>query len=636
MPRKKKTPKPDVYKDKANAYEKWLDKINNAIDCFRAHPNGVETWVNAYRLYAGNHWSSLAASQPGGNTSGWAGTSQPDSAAARELITVNIISSNINLLLSYVLNKRPTFYIHPERGEKDVAAAQLKEGVINYYWREKDMQEQIRRAALDCYITGHGIIRTGYDLQEDIVENIGEDGSIVYEQFIRADEPYIRAVSPLALIWDTQASQHDLKTSSWLAEVFIRPKDDVLANTAYDKKVRDKISDGTYSIKTPKTAGLGIYPSVDNATAYNEDEMMILYEVWDKKHYKRYVFAADCPEPLLEKNWPYTDDSEKVYLDGFPYIKMDFLPVPWEPFAQGMPFNIIDQQLELNRIRTYMFQHIRRYNRKYQVLVNNLVNKKQLVSLKNGEDGTLIHIKGGPAVFPIEDSPIPQDKYNVMETIYRDIDNISGITDSMRGASIAPRTPATGLNLQAAATNTKLDYYVEVMDNFVTEIAEQILQHCQNFMASKQAIQIVGPTGVSWEMINKQDIQGDFDVSIESASKPRTDPNMERQQFIQLFQTVLLPIIQQAGLQLDWPGVIRLIAKKFNMQELSALISLPPEGATTPPPEAGTTGSNGQAGSLEPTQGISPLQQSTQQGAVSPNSSALGALMGGSANGGGQ
>src|SRR5262249_10538366 len=154
------------------------------------------------------------------------------------------------------------------------------------------------------------------------------------------------------------AKDGSLKTARWVAECQYLPYPDVLANEKFDHEVLAHVQSGYYAIGT--RAGYdstGSYNSViqeQPLTAMTpEDSLVALWEIWDKKYRKRYIFAEGVPLPLLEEDWPYD------YLDGFPYVKIDYIPVPNKPYGMGIYRQCEDQQLQLNRIRSEQFRWIR-------------------------------------------------------------------------------------------------------------------------------------------------------------------------------------------------------------------------------------------------------------------------------------
>src|SRR5262249_47664538 len=157
---------------------------------------------------------------------------------------------------------------------------------------------------------------------------------------------------------------HTLDSARWCCEMFFRPLPDVLADPLYDEEAKDMIRSGGYSPAAVTTRKNEPPTTPSPMAAYDsilpEDNLVIIFEVWDRRFQKYFVFADNVPRPLVEKPWPYEYLGKE-----FPYKMVGYIPIPNEHYGIGIPRWIEDQQYELNRIRTSMFEHRRRFNRKY-------------------------------------------------------------------------------------------------------------------------------------------------------------------------------------------------------------------------------------------------------------------------------
>lgn len=588
-------------------YENWNDRIQSTIRFYKSHWNGWDTWKLGYQLYRGDHWSNM----PGVETT-------PTSDSPRDRITVNLVGSNIRSLLPFLLNRNPKFIAHP-RQEIFVDNARLQSQLLDYFWDEFEMQKQVEIAVMDALITGHGIVKTGFKLTPYTDE---DQERIEYTDFCREENPFVEAINPFLFFWDPDAPSHDLDTARWCFNVIFKPYEDVLANPDYNKKVLDMVRKGEVDPETVRSFGSRANEGQDvlryRAEKTYEDSQsrrLVLYDIWDKKYDEHIVMLGGVDEPLLRESNPY------FYLDGFPFIKFDFVRVPHEPFALGLPYGMADQQLELNRVRTSLFNHRRRFNRKYLVNPNLLSDENEsLYNLQTGEDGTLIKIKGAPdqAVYPIPDASVSADTYQLEAIIKEDIKDITGIDNLMRGANLPSRTSATEVNTRQQILASKMDDYISNTDKFVRAIGRQILQHCQEYMVTPQVMRIAGSEAIHWVTIGPDDIKSEFLLALESTTKPKTDPELEKSQYIQLFG--ILVQLAQVGVQVNFAEFGKTLFTKMGIEEGYRII---PMGSGTPmnPQGAGqTTGAQ--------TQG-DPQQSQMQGQAQPPGQGNAGAMMGG-------
>lgn len=589
-------------------HDNWLKRIELAKEFANRHENGWGSWKTGYQLYRGDHWSYMSRSTA---------TDAPSSDNPRNKITVNVIGSSVRTLMPFLLNRRPNFIAHP-RLPNFVDNAKLQGKLLNYFWKEIKVQKQVEIALLDAILCGHGIIETGWSYRPDNPET-GE--VLEYNEHAGEDKPYVCAVSPFLFFWDFESPSRDLDTSRWVIKAFFRNIQDVLHDENYDKNVRDKIRRMDYSPEEAKKfISLGkddlITESVVNR--YNDmddvnDKAIVLYEIFDKKFNEHLIYAGNVPDPLVREQNPYG------YVDGFPFVKIDFITAPHDPFAFGLPYWVQDSQFELNRIRTAQFDHLRRFNRKYEVAPQQLVDEEDgLNDLEHGKDGTLVKVKQIGAVQPIQDASIPQDKYNMGEIIKNDIFETLGIDSLLRGGNLPSRTSATEVNTRSNMLSAKIDDYVTKVDDFVSDIGTQTLMHCQAYLESQAIIDLTGEEGVNWIDIPQEKISSEFILELESTSKPRTDPEMEKSQLIQLF-TVLIQLAQM-GVPVNFVEYTKLLFEKLGIKEANKIVPfnmLPTQlaqGGMAPGQAASST---------------SPQQSQTAGAAVNPNSAVAGKASGG-------
>lgn len=541
-----------------NTYEIWQSRIKQTLRW--RHSKFDKDWKRAYDMYNGKHWRDTDEDNP-------------SSDEPRNKITVNITMSNVLNTVPFLQNKSPHFKCKPRKPE-DVESAKLQEGILNYEYEQRDMNVQVKSALYDCVTVGHGIVKTGYNLELNIPKNKKDGQTLNYEDYIQQDCPFVKRISPFYFLIDPTASENSLESARWCAEIFFKAKRDVLANPTYDQTVINKVKEqhigfipGTKQtvFDSLDEASLNSLIADDTEVKQPESELWVLYELWDKRYKKYYVFLDGVKEPLIEKDWPF------MYLDSFPYLKVDYVPIQDQLYGVGIPYQIEDQQFELNRIRTAAFQHRRRFNRKYLALEGK-VHPDEANKLINGPDGTVVFVKMMDVIKPLDDAPMSQDNAIAEAMVKDDVRQLTGQDNLVQGNNLQSRTTGTEVQARTGLFRMKMDDRVEAVDRWHTKIGRQVLQHIKANFRKERIIEVLGLNGINWELkpLSQKQIKDEVDVSMETVSAPKVDPAVDRQQRMTIFgmATQLLPFIQAGIVMIDINKLFAWVMEGFGYQDV--------------------------------------------------------------------
>jgi len=611
-------------------YRLWGQKVRAALEWRRGYWNGDETWRRGFRLYKGDHWNS-----------GWdydmadfAWMFQAVSSSnPRDQITVNRVNALVRDFVAFLVAGEPYFIVKPKRAQA-VDSAKAQGNLLNYEWREHAVTEEIEKVAYDMAIIGHGVVKTGYEIELDESAVDPKKGVTDYDKFIRYEEPWARRVNPFWFVWDPEAPDLSLRTARWAAEIIFRPIQDIVDDERYSKTVRRQIAQGVESITTVKSF-LNARGDLTGQYGANELEKLsrgVLYEVWDWKFKKRYVFADGIEKPLVEDDWPHE------YLDGFPYLVGRFIYVPDDPFGIGIPFLVEDQQFELNDLRSKNFAHRRKFNRMYQ-LRQNSVEPSEIQKLERGEDGTVIITNEDQPIHPVEDAPESIDVDRTEQRINLDMEHMSGADQLIQSGRLPSRTSATEVNRRVQIFGRKIDLITRSLDRVVLGTGIQMLQHIKANFTRTRVIQKIGVDGVraGFEELSINQIREDVGIEVKSTVAKNVDPMMEKTIAIQLLGVVaqLLQIVGPGLLQMfNIVEFVRWIMEKFEIPDLERFF---PAAGTLPPEIASLQEEmeRAQIASQGGNAGAPPLRVSATSSESEPyrtganaNSNPIGALLG--------
>jgi hypothetical protein len=567
MPRKKKQPIQDpprsiqsiqaqVLGETGNGEKDgqiWLTRISKTIRFREEMPNGARDWKRYYEWFEGEQW--IERGQEGRDLA---------TDYARNTATVNATGSIALSYVPFLINGQILFKLKPQKPTENVSA-EIQQALLNYEWTERGMTEQAKLIVQDAVIIGHGIGKSGYIVEVDEARK-KSDGEIEYRDYIRQDAAYIERVDPLLFLFDLSAKDGTLKTARWCAECFFTPYDDVVANTNYKQSVIQRIFSGEYKMEFRKGfGGIGMTDATWSKSIGQpipEDRLVALWEIWDKKYKKHYIFAEGVTEPLFEEEWPYE------YLDGFPYVKVDYIKVPNKPYGMGVMRQAEDQQMQLNRIRTAQFLHIRSHNRKFMAIAG-AVQPENLKDFAELPDGAVIPVEREGAIQPIQDAPMSQDFQVVEGRIASDIEQLTGADALLQGRPLPSRTTAGEVSARTNILRLKADDRVSAVERMVTELAVQVLQHLKANRTLPDVIEIVGAMGAFWREFTNEEIQADVDVTVEYFAAPKFDPAVDRQQKLQILQLAIqaLPAMQGQEQAFDIPALLGWVLKSFDYKD---------------------------------------------------------------------
>jgi hypothetical protein len=582
----------------------WMSRLQQTLRWRQNYWNGDKNWNRAYDMFRGKHWRDRQEEDP-------------SSDQLRDRITVNITQSSILDIVPFLMNSHPYFQGKARRQSK-TKSVMLQTETLNYEYEQMEAIEQVKKSVYDGAICGHGIIKDGYNFELDESIKKMDGKTLVYENYIKKDSPYVKRVSPFFFLIDPTASEANLETAKWCAEIFLKTERDIVSNERYDSKVRNKIKSGYYPLLY-KNSAFGIHaddPTLNNLSketddpALPESKLVLLYEVWDWKYGKVRTYADGVPEALLVKDWPYP------WLDKFPFTKFDYITLPDELYGVGIPYQIEDQQFELNRNRTYAFEHRRRFSaRKYEIGPG--VDEGELTRFANGEDGAMVRVKQIGSIVPIPDAPMPDDTQLVEGMIRSDVQGATGLDAVLRGQAVPARTTGVEVNTRTSVFRLKLEDRIATIDKFVLTNAKHTLQHIKGNFNKDRVVRLLGPEGEYWETLTPEMIREEIDIFMDTISAPKVDPLVDRQMAVQVWQiTTSAP---PGLLQIDYNALFGWMMEKFGIKDagrffLPAQTPTPPILENPAPPDPNKQATNGTVPTTAPVQpGLNAMLQGITQ-----------------------
>lgn len=578
---------------KSEKLKRYKQRLSHARR-WRQQEGYDDTWRRMVDLYKGRHFQ--------------AGLDDEDR------IAINMAFSTVNTIYPSITINHPKIEIYANRDE-DEDRATIAEAVVNYWWKHYDFRTPFRRATKDFLILGHGWVKVGYryvegeddktpdekamefnqladeadqyaeqnpemaaelPTDEEIEANISDTKVVVHE-----DRPYIERVDPFDMYVDPEATCMD--DARWIAQRIIRPIEDVKADKRYKEGIRRKVS----ADATVRSEWL----SQDERKRMDSDiDRVTVYEFYDLKAGTVCAFTEGASDFLI-------DPRPMPYAFGHPFEFIGNYEIPGDFYPMGDLEMIEGVQQELNKTRSQMMNHRKKYGRKYLFRASAL-SPEGREGLESNYDNVAIEVVDDnmplqDIILPVPITPMSSDLYQYSDIVEADIDRISGVNEYGRGGSSEMKRTATEAAMIQDAANARSADKLAVIEVSIGRIASKVLALAQQYMTGTQVARIIGSESQQlWIEFSYEDIAGEFDFSVEGGSTQPQNETFRRQQAISMMNslgpmigTVIDPAaiakyVLQFGFGVKTPG-------KFLLPQQPAMPSGQPGQSPQGPPSQG-------------------------------------------------
>jgi len=317
----------------------------------------------------------------------------------------------------------------------------------------------------------------------------------------------------------------NLKTwegARWVAEEYKFTSDEV-------KEVFNvELSEGNYTQFLPShndedgSGGSTLTPLMGGK---KEDDLVCVYEVWDRKTgtvfhvadgYDRYLKPPMAPALQMERFFPYfaytTNDEEN---EKTPYCKSDV------ELLKPM-------QMEINRAREQYRQH-RKANMPQYATSENAMEQEDMDKLKEGLPNEVLKLRGLQPGRPTTDVLQQIQKAGIDPAVYdvnfalEDIQRVVGTSEESYGR--ASKGTATSAAIAEGSRVSTLESNIDDLDEMLTDLFKATGQVCLMNMSEQEVIRIVGQ-GAVWPELSRQEVANEIYLKPVAGSSGR--PNKEQ------------------------------------------------------------------------------------------------------------
>lgn len=527
-----------------------------------------QMWRRSERQYAGDHWRGQSG---------------------QDQITINMSFSTVNTIVPYVTGAEPDFMVEPYSGKASASSARLITAWLNRLWRSSRVEgnAHLERAVHDYLVYGDGYLKQSYNIHD-----IDIDGEImeIADLWVDRLNPWDVWIDPVA---------DGLHNARWVAHRLFLPKSVVQESDKY-KFTKDL---GSWSSMGAEDTGRDP-EAMKVADGDGEDDLVAIIEFYDKLNKRLIVFSEGTDMPLR-------------VVDGIecPIVQLGNYIIPNNPYHSGEMEQLWELQVELNKTRSQMITHRKRNVQKY-VAQEAALDEKAKAALQSSTVNELIFVKGAvdpdSVIRPLQVAQLSSDAYNISDVITRDIYEISGVNEYLRGGTPAISRTATEATIIESASNVKSQHKLRQVESFVQRIGQMLVEMAKAvypitdseemaliltgreaqavYAAEQQGLASQGEDisqDPSSESIVDAELRmgseiwnGTFEVFVKQYSTELRNPVLKEQKYREMFNTILqaAPIMQQIGVQVpNLSKILELWFEAAGIDDVDGLLQ-PSEG----------------------------------------------------------
>jgi hypothetical protein len=495
-------------------------------------------------------------------------------ASPEDRMVINMAFSTVNVIAPSVAVNNPKIAVNATKTDSAPQAI-ITEAVVNYWWRHYGVKNEFRRSVKDFLICGHGWLKCGWryvkeeepdPLSDDDISDPEGDPSTP-TVVVSKDCPFVERVSVHDVFVDPDATA--LSDAGWIAQRVRRPINEVKSDKRYSGAARRDVTATSWHKDVDEADQKKVY---DTDAGYVE-----VWEFYDNRRKTISVFANGgehflvAPQPM-------------PYAFGHPFVMMRNYDVPDFFYPMGDLEAIEPLQSELNQTRTQMFNHRKKFSRKYLYKAN-AFGPDGRKALESDQDNALVPVEAEEAlnnvVVPFPTQITPPEFYNQSQMIQGDMETVSGVSEYMRGQMPDIRRTATEAGIIADASNARAADKLATIEAAISEVARRLVQLAQQFLDGEHVVRVVGEEGQpAWVKFDKEYIAGEFDYEVEGGSTAPNNESFRRQSALQLVDA-MAPFMNV--------GVVNMPALAAHVLQFGFGIKTPTQfiqEAPPPPPDA--------------------------------------------------
>lgn len=482
--------------DEANLVSVWDSKFKEAMV---AKSDYTKRWQRYWDAYFGDYFKDK---------------SRPD---YKSNLVSNYIFSIIETIRPIMLDQNPKFQAVPRQPEGLDYSSDIHEA-LGYEWDRECMDEKLYRDLITTLVTGSSVYFVPWDSKTKNVKSTTVDPRNLF--------PDPLATSPIDaeyIIYATYKHEGQLKQS-------FPDKADKLSGSAirYSELVHE-----------------------NDKSSVRIDNQILTLEIWTrdwttevieekglkkaKQLYPNGRVLTVCPELgiiLSDKANPYVDES-----GSFPFVVIKDYDVPGKFWGEGEVAQLISPQTYMNDINNAIID-----NAKRTANMPWIIDKNSGIANGSITDRPGLIIRKNPGSEVRRDAPPPLPAYiqNAVSELKHDMEQISGVFDTLKGNSETGVYTAQGILALQEAGQARIRLKVKLLERSLGKLGQMWFARMKQFWKGERFLKLTHADGTYDLKIFKSDLLDyDFDIKITAGSTMAVNRGAMLDLMIRLAQTAM-------------------------------------------------------------------------------------------------
>ena len=426
----------------------------------------------------------------------------------------NHVFSTIETIRPIMTDNNPKFLAVPSTPQGMEFSADVQTA-LDYEWDREKMSLKLPAQLIPMLVYGNAVWFVQWDGKD------GEYGNIS-----------IKPVDPFNIFPDPLAESVD--NSEFL----------VYATYRNANQIKQQFPEKASAIEGSRITMSELVAERDNNDTQDANQVLIL-EMWCRD----WVTMDETVEGKKQLKYPkgrvitclpelgiLLSDKKNPYKDGkFPFVLMKNYDIPFEFWGVGEVEQVMSPQHYVNELTNQIIDNAKNTaNMQWIIDKNSGIGQGKLTN----RPGLVIRKTPGSEVRRDTPPAMPSYVREQIEVLKKDIQDISGVFDSLKGEQQGSVTAASAILALQEASQARIRLKIKLMEASLSELAQIVYSRMQQFWKLDRWVRVTDVEGnPSFREIGAQVLSNDYDLKVMAGSTMPVNRNAMLDLMIRLAQT---------------------------------------------------------------------------------------------------